>query len=161
MWTTRTQSPSDTWAGVVEPLPPGHWPSSGGGGTPVQSGFLLPGPDLPSLWRQQWRAVVYVCVRGRHLLHCFGPGRVPIVCWGQFWVNLRCQSIWNSKCLHGSYICNVYNQCKFHPTTALNEAPFITKPGHSVFVLVCSELSLVLHIRFMIFNEDNDFKMKW
>lgn len=28
------------------------------------------------------------------------------------------------------------------------------------FDLVCSELSLVLHIRFMIFNEDNEFMMK-
>lgn len=30
--------------------------------------------------------------------------------------------------------CSVHNQCKFHPTTALHVAPFITKPGHSVLI---------------------------
>lgn len=156
MWTTRTQSPSDTWTGVVEPLPTGHWPSPGGGGTPVQSGLLLPGPDLSSLWRQQWRAVVYICVRGRHLLCCSGPGRVPIVCREQFWVNLCCQSIWNSKC-HQMQCTQSMQVSSYRSPTC---STFYNQTRTFCFDLVCSELSLVLHIRFMIFNEDNDFMMK-
>lgn len=37
---------------------------------------------------------------------------------------------------------------------------FYNQTSTFCFDLVCSELSLVLHIRFMIFNEDNDFMMK-
>lgn len=100
MWTSREQGPSDTWAGVVQPLPPRDGPSGGGGGTPVKGSLLLPRSDLSSLRCKQWRIVMYFCIWGGHLFRSYGPSWVPSVCRRQFRVHLCCEFVWDSKFLY-------------------------------------------------------------